>query len=108
MWATRLGAGIVALMIAGLIWASLAGGGWSTLAAMMREPLYLVTLLDLYVGCALIAAWVWVRQRSVPAVLGWSVVFLLTGNIGTGIYVVIAAVQSRGDLRVLMLGRSAE
>jgi len=108
MWATRLGAAIVVLMIAGLTWAALTGGGWSTFGTMMREPLYLVTLLDLYAGCALVAAWVWVRHRSIPTVVGWSLVFLVTGNIGTGAYVVIAAVQSRGDLRSFMLGRSGD
>ena len=107
MWATRLGATMIVLMVAGIAWASVAGGGMDTLSAMMREPLYLVTLLDLYLACAVIAAWVWIRERSVATLAGWSLLFVLSGSIGAGLYVMIAAMRSRGDLQRFMMGVSA-
>jgi hypothetical protein len=106
MWAVAVGAGTAAVVAAGVVWASFAGGGLDTLAAMMREPLYIATLIDVYAGCVFVLAWIWVRHRSLGVLAAWTLAMLLTGNIGAGVYVAIAAWRSRGDLEELMLGRS--
>jgi len=101
-----LGGTVAGAMFAAVVWASFAGGGWSVLGDMMREPLYLATLVDLYAAAALILAWIWIRHRSVAVTVGMGVILLLTGSIGAGLYVAIAAARARGDLHALMLGRS--
>ncbi len=105
--ATGLGLAVSGIMIAAVAWAAVAGGGRDVLGDMMREPLYLATLVDLYAAAALILAWIWIRHRSIAVTAGMGLVLLLTGSIGAGLYVAIAAARARGDLQVLMLGRSA-
>ena len=49
-----------------------------------------VTLIDLYVGLALFAAWVWLREgprRAIP----WLIGFVVLGNLASALYALIAA-----------------
>lgn len=95
-----------AVVTAAVAWASIAGGGLGVLRSMMGEPLYLATLVDLYAALALLASWIWIRERSVGRLLLWSLAMLLTGAVAAGIYAAWAAHRARGDLAAFMLGRS--
>ncbi len=100
-----LAAGVVT---AAVVWATVSGGGLGVLRTMMGEPLYLATLVDLYAALALLAGWIWIRERSVVRLLLWSLAMLLTGAVAAGLYVAVAARRARGDLPTFMLGVSRE
>lgn len=52
-----------------------------------------VMLIDLYVGLALFAGWVLIRERSL-VVVPWLVAFVLLGNFATALYAFVAAFRS--------------
>lgn len=49
-----------------------------------------VMLADLYFGLAIAGAWMWRRESSLPARLGWAFLMLILGNIAVGAYLVRA------------------
>ena len=53
-----------------------------------------VTLIDLYVGVAIIAAFVFWRERSVPISIAWLVAFVVLGHWATALYVLLASVKA--------------
>lgn len=62
-----------------------------------------MSLIDLYVGIALFAGWVFLRERSRWVPLLWLPVFIVLGNAGTALYAAIAALRSP-DVRSFLLG----
>jgi len=54
-----------------------------------------VTLIDLYVGVAIIAAFVFWRERSLPVSIAWLAMFVVLGHWATALYVLIASMRAR-------------
>ena len=52
-----------------------------------------VMVIDLYVGLALFAGWVALRERSL-VVLPWLIAFLVLGNLATALYALLATFRS--------------
>jgi hypothetical protein len=78
--------------------------GWKQL---MIQPGMITTLIDLLVGVMFFSAWVCFRENfkeNKCKCLLWIFVFIMTGNIGTGIYLFKAAIQSAGDYESLLFG----
>lgn len=84
------GAGLLlAALLASFVWA---GGRQSLgegIAAVSDEPWGIVTLLDLYVGFAFVAAWIHALERRWGATLAWAVALCLLGNVATLAYVLL-------------------
>lgn len=90
--------GAVALgMFVALAYGFVAGGGWDEVARAWAFPWFRVTVVDVYAGLLLVAAWAWHRERSPVLAALWTIVFAATGNLGAGIYVITAAARSNGD-----------
>lgn len=53
-----------------------------------------VTLIDLYVGVALFAAFVVWRERRVGSAVAWIASFVVLGNLATALYVAVAAMRA--------------
>ena len=53
-----------------------------------------VTLIDLYVGVAIIAVFVFWRERSVGVSIAWLVAFVVLGNLATALYVLVASLRA--------------
>ena len=53
-----------------------------------------VTLIDLYVGVALIATFVFWRERSVPISIAWLAAFIVLGHWATALYVLLASLRA--------------
>lgn len=53
-----------------------------------------VTLIDLYVGVAIIAAFVFWRERSVPISIAWLAAFIVLGHWATALYVLLASMRA--------------
>ena len=62
-----------------------------------------MSLIDLYVGIALFAGWVFLRERSWWVAAAWLPVFVVTGNAGTALYAAIASLRSN-DVSHFLLG----
>jgi hypothetical protein len=53
-----------------------------------------VTLIDLYVGVAIIAAFVFWRERSAPISIAWLAAFIVLGHWATALYVLVASLRA--------------
>lgn len=65
-----------------------------------------MSLIDLYVGIALFAGWVFLRERSWWIGMLWLPVFVVLGNAGTALYAAIASFRA-DDVREFLLGKRA-
>ncbi len=65
-----------------------------------------MSLIDIYVGVALIAGWVFLREANPWVLLIWIPVFFVLGHGGTALYAAIAAFRS-DDVRTFLLGARA-
>ncbi len=65
-----------------------------------------MSLIDLYVGIALIFGWVALREEKLWVALLWLPVFIVLGNAGTALYAAIAAMRTN-DVRSFLLGSRA-
>jgi len=88
----------------GAIALSMATGDFGTEGSWILEnPWGRMTLVDLYVGVALLAGWVFLRERSPWVAVIWLPVFFVLGNAGTALYAAIAAFRT-DDIRTFLLG----
>ena len=67
-----------------------------------------VTLADLYVGFALVSAWVVFREKHLARALGFVALVLTLGNAFTAVYVLVALLRSRGSWARFWLGHRAD
>ena len=65
-----------------------------------------MSLIDLYVGIALFAGWVFLRERSWWVAALWLPLFIVLGNAATALYAAIASFRS-DDIRSFLLGTRA-
>ena len=65
-----------------------------------------MSLIDLYVGIALFAGWVFLRERNWWIAMLWLPVFVVLGNAGTALYAAIASFRA-DDVRDFLLGKRA-
>ena len=83
--------GILAGMLAVTGWASLSQPLWQWHGLSGPDaPWIWATLADAYAGFLTFYVWVWVRESSILARLGWLVAILLLGNIAMSVYVLLA------------------
>lgn len=107
MTAIRVVAGLgVAAMLAALAYGFTTGDFGAEGSAILDLAWGRVTLIDLYVGLALIGSWIVMREASWPRSLPWLVGLVVLGSLAAALYVLIASLRSR-DLRGLMLGARA-
>ena len=65
-----------------------------------------MTLIDLYVGVALIYGWVILREQNRWVAVAWLPVFVVLGHGGTALYAAVAAFRS-DDVESFLLGGRA-
>jgi hypothetical protein len=104
--AILLGVGVVA-MAAALAYGFGLGGGWAEVRTLMAYPWFNVSLVDVYVGFALVGGWIVFRERSPLRAAGWIVLILVLGNLVSCIYALWALASSEGDWRRFWLGSRA-
>jgi hypothetical protein len=76
-------------------------GSW-----ILDNPWGRMSLIDIYVGIALFAGWVFLRERSPWVAVLWLPAFVVLGNAGTALYAAIAAFRT-DDIRTFLLGARA-
>lgn len=63
-----------------------------------------VSLVDLYVGLAIFASWVAVRERRLIKAVSWWISLVVLGNLAAAVYLAWVAFTS-DDVRELLTGR---
>ena len=87
------GLGVVAMAVALIV--GFSSGGFTAEGGEIIDLVWgRVTLVDLYVGIALFAAFVAWRERSAVVTIVWIVLFIVLGNLATAVYVLVAALQA--------------
>ncbi len=96
-WVAWLAVGLMAAAIAVAATRASFGAEGSTLVGLAWGR---VTLIDLYTGILLVSVWVWWREANPVRALVWIIVFVVTGNLGVGLYVALAAgrAQTVGEM----------
>jgi hypothetical protein len=96
-------AGMLSMLVA-VAWGITNGRLGMEFSAMTNMAWGLVTIIDLYVGLALIATWIWWREANPMIALGWTVALATCGNIATCLYIVLAIRASRGNVHQFWSG----
>lgn len=84
-------AGLIALFVASSMEMNLARGLRATTDTLWG----ITTLVDLYLGLAMILGWIAWRERSLIRTLLWGLALALTGNFAALIYLLIASLRAR-------------
>ena len=100
-----LGAGVAALMAGALVHGMTAGSFVEEGGRLFALAWGRVTVIDVYAGLALFAAWIWHREPRAWVAGAWIVALCLLGNLVAGCYVVLAARSCRGSASRFWLGR---
>jgi hypothetical protein len=78
---------------------------WAPVGDIILHPVVVATIIDVYAGIAFVGAWVWSREFSAKKSIAWILFFIVSGNIGVGIYMLKTMYQSNGDPVVFFLGQ---
>jgi hypothetical protein len=90
-------AAILTIVMAGaIVWGFIAGDGMDELNALLERPWFIVSLIDVYIGFILVAGWIAFRERAIVAA-PLIVALMLLGNVVSLLYVIYAALTSRGE-----------
>jgi Protein of unknown function (DUF1475) len=94
MSALRIATGVLALLlIAAIVWAVSQTGSLSDFRyeteALLEQPWGLVSLVDLYVGLAMIAMIMVLTERSFVAGALWALPLFVLGNVWTAIWLLL-------------------
>ena len=101
---TGLGLGVALLMAAALVHGVTAGNFVADGGRLLSMAWGRVTVIDVYAGFALFAAWVWHREPRAWVAGAWIVALCLLGNLVAGCYVALAARGCRGRTSRFWLG----
>lgn len=91
----RLITAVLTLVMAATVGYGIVSGGFSEEGRAILDLAWgRVTLIDLYVGLALLGGWIAIRERQPRVVLPWLVAFVVLGNLATALYALLAAARS--------------
>ena len=99
-------AGLVSMVVA-VLWGIANGRLGTEFPAIVGMAWGLVTIIDLYVGLAMVAAWIWWREESAKIALAWAIALATCGNIATCLYIILAIRNSRGNVHTFWSGYRA-
>ena len=72
---------------------------------ILGNPWGIVSLVDLYVGFFLFSLWIWYREERLLNAIVWVILMMVLGFFTGSLYVLIALIQSNGDMDVLFKGK---
>ena len=97
---------LTVVMFAAIVVAMTTGDFGSEGSWILENPWGRMSLIDIYVGIALFAGWVFLRERSPWMAVLWLPAFVILGNAATALYAAIAAFRM-DDIRAFLLGARA-
>lgn len=77
---------LIALFLAVLGYAMLAGDFWQNGRTLLALPWGIMTLVDLYMGFVIFAAFIMVTEHSKPRAFIWICLLMVLGNLITALY----------------------
>lgn len=92
----------VVVMVVAIAWAFMAGDFAEEGGEILGLPWGVVSIIDIYVGAALVLAWIRWRDGN-GAAIAWLVVLVVLGHLGSALYVAWRAWTSP-DVPTLLLG----
>jgi hypothetical protein len=98
-------AAILVILAMGTGWGFAHGSATEEFPALMALPWGLVTVIDLYSGLLLIAAWIAWRESRWPIALSWAVALFTCGNVASCVYILITYRRSRGNALEFWFGK---
>jgi len=98
--------GVLAMM-ASLGYALLVGSFSAEGRQLLTMPWGVVSLVDLYVGFVVFACWILYREGNSPKAWTWIALVMGLGSLAICIYVLLCIRSSRGNARILLLGRNS-
>jgi ABC-type transport system involved in multi-copper enzyme maturation permease subunit len=101
--AVLVSAGLV-IMVAALVYGFSIGNGWEEVRTLVAYPWFNVSLIDVYVGFALVCGWIWFREASLIRALAWTALVLVLGNAISCLYVLLALHNSEGNWNRFWIG----
>lgn len=60
---------------------------------LMRDPWFVATLCDAYFGFLTFSVWVFLREQSMLAKIGWFIAIMLLGNFAMSAYAVMQLIR---------------
>ena len=97
---------LTVVMFAAIVVAMTTGDFGTEGSWILDNPWGRMSLIDIYVGIALFAGWVFLRVGSPWVALLWLPAFVILGNAGTALYAAIAAFRT-DDIHSFLLGARA-
>lgn len=97
---------LTVVMFAAIVVAMATGDFGTEGSWILDNPWGRMSLIDIYVGIALFAGWVFLREESPWVAVLWLPAFVILGNAGTALYAAIAAFRT-DDIRAFLLGARA-
>jgi predicted permease len=89
--------GVVLVMLAVTVWASLRGAIWEIPAGVWQHPWFIATLFDAYFAFIAFSCWVAYKETSALPRILWIVAILLLGNFAIAAYCLIQLFKVRRD-----------
>lgn len=101
------GIAVAVVMAAVIVWAGIQQPIGENFATITDLPWGVVSLVDLYLGLAIIGVWVVYRESTLVGRLSWIIALVVLGNLAAGAYLALAAHQAiaAGDVAVLLTGK---
>lgn len=107
--ATRVFTTCLALLGFGFIAVSMVTGDISAEGSVLLDlPWGRMSLVDIYLGVALIAGWAFLREESWWVAALWVPVFIVLGHAGTALYAAVTSFRANSVQEFLVGHRSSE
>jgi hypothetical protein len=104
IWTLRLAfSGVLVTMLCATSWASSQCALWKTPEAVVTHPWFIATLFDCYFGFLTFYGWVFYKEVSWVARVGWLLAILLLGNVAMASYMLITLFRLPADAGVEQL-----
>lgn len=98
------GAAVVALMTCVIAWAALMGDFFAEGSTLTAMPWGVTTLVDLYAGLGLFAAWVLFVEGPGLRLAAWVLALVCLGNLAAGAYVLYRSSRAGADWQRFFMG----
>lgn len=100
-----LSTALAVVMAGGIVWAGARGDFSADGEVILSAHWGVVSLIDIYVGAALVGAWIWWRDGAAPGVV-WLLLLVVLGHLASAVYVAWRAWTAR-SVESLLMGRRA-
>lgn len=91
-------------MFLALMYGFISGDFFDDGSKILSNPWGIVSLVDLYVGFTIFSIWIYVREKNNLIKLLWIIAMMIFGFFTASIYLLKAAYQSKGDIKIFVFG----